>query len=268
MHGRAGRRKISGWARRSLSLINPFPPTSSALREPNGLLAVGGDLEPATLICAYAQGIFPWFKESEDILWWSPDPRLVLRTADVHISRSMRKSLKTNNWTLRYDDDFDAVIHHCANVDRGGQEAGTWITEDMQLAYLELHRLGLAHSVEVRENDRIVGGLYGVLLGNMFFGESMFSLRTNASKIAFIALSRACRDSGIGLIDCQVENPHLLSLGANLMSREDFENHVRDAIKVDMQLLLSNPLCMTSTPPLPLAVRLAGDLPMSAGDLL
>jgi leucyl/phenylalanyl-tRNA--protein transferase len=138
----------------------------------------------------------------------------------------------------------------------------------MQDAYLRLHELGLAHSVEVREHGHLVGGLYGVLLGNMFFGESMFSLQTNASKVAFIALSRACHNSDIELIDCQVENPHLLSLGADLISREDFENHVRDAIKVDMRLLLSKPLCMVPTPPLPLAMRLASDLPMSAGDLL
>ncbi len=249
-------------------MLNLFPPTAQALREPNGLLAVGGDLKPDTLISAYAQGIFPWFNEGEDILWWSPDPRLVVRTARVHISRSMRKALKANDWTLSYDDDFDAVIHHCASVDRGGRETGTWITEAMKGAYLRLHELGLAHSVEVKEHAQLVGGLYGVLLGNMFFGESMFSLKANASKAAFIALSRACHNSGIELIDCQVENPHLLSLGADLMSREDFENHVRDAIKVDMSLLLSQPLCMAPTHPLPLAMLLAGDLPMSAGDLL
>jgi leucyl/phenylalanyl-tRNA--protein transferase len=138
----------------------------------------------------------------------------------------------------------------------------------MQGAYLRLHELGLAHSVEVREGGHLVGGLYGVLLGNMFFGESMFSLQANASKVAFIALSRACHNSDIELIDCQVENPHLLSLGADLMSREDFENHVRRAIKVDMRSLLARPLCMVPTPPLPLAMRLANDLPMSAGDLL
>ena len=251
-----------------MSLVNLFPPTSQALREPNGLLAVGGDLQPETLISAYAQGIFPWYNEGEDILWWSPDPRLVLRSAKVRISRSMRKALKTSDWTLSYDDDFNAVIHHCACVDRGGRETGTWITEAMQDAYLRLHKLGVAHSVEVREHGHLVGGLYGVLLGNMFFGESMFSLQTNASKVALIALSRACYNSDIELIDCQVENPHLLSLGADLMSREDFENHVQDAIKVDMQALLSTPLCMVSTPPLPLAMRLANDLPMSAGDLL
>ena len=182
-------------------MVNPFPPTSRALREPNGLLAVGGDLQPETLISAYAQGIFPWFNEGEDILWWSPDPRLVLRTAEVHISRSMRKALKNSDWTLSYDDDFNAVIHHCANVDRGGREAGTWITEAMQDAYLRLHELGLAHSVEVREGGHLVGGLYGVLLGNMFFGESMFSLQANASKVAFIALSKACHNSDIELID-------------------------------------------------------------------
>ena len=138
----------------------------------------------------------------------------------------------------------------------------------MQDAYLRLHELGLAHSVEVREDGHLVGGLYGVLLGNMFFGESMFSLQANASKVAFIALSRACHNSDIELIDCQVENPHLLSLGAGLMSREDFENHVRDAIKVDMRSLLSKPLCMVPKPSLPLAMRLGRDLPISMGDLL
>ena len=224
---------------------NPFPPTSRALTEPNGLLAVGGDLEPATLICAYAQGIFPWFDRDDEILWWAPDPRQVIWTDRVHISRSMRKTLRHSPWRLRCNQGFDSVLDGCASAPRGDGESGTWITRTMREAYTTLHDLGVAHSIEVMNGNRLVGGLYGVMLDKMFFGESMFSLEPNASKAAFIALCQACHARGIELIDCQVRNPHLMSLGAALMSRQDFENHLRGAIKTDMQSIIANPLCLT-----------------------
>ena len=223
---------------------NPFPPTSQALTEPNGLLAVGGDLEPATLVCAYAQGIFPWFERDEEILWWAPDPRQVIWTDRAHVSRSMRKILRQSPWAIRCNQAFDSVVEHCATAPRGDSESGTWITTTMREAYTALHSMGVAHSIEIMAGDRLVGGLYGVMLDQMFFGESMFSLEPNASKAAFIALCHACQARGIELIDCQVHNPHLMSLGAELMSRQDFENHLRGAIKTDMQSIITNPLCL------------------------
>jgi leucyl/phenylalanyl-tRNA--protein transferase len=249
-------------------LHNPFPPTSQALDEPNGLLAVGGDLEPSTLLCAYAQGIFPWFESDQEILWWSPDPRLTLRSEEIHISRSLKKAIRQCGWRLQYDAAFAVVVSHCAHSDRNQPEAGTWITPDMHAAYCALHDLGVAHSVEVYEADTLIGGLYGILLGNMFFGESMFSLQSNASKMAFLALSKACRDHGIDLIDCQVHNDHLVSLGAQTMPRQDFENHLRDAIKPPMQDILANPLCLVSDNPLPLEQRLGTPLAVTVAELL
>ena len=182
------------------------PPTSQALNEPNGLLAVGGDLEPSTLLCAYAQGIFPWFESDQEILWWSPDPRLTLRSEAIHVSRSLKKAIRQCGWRLQYDTAFAEVVNYCANADRNQPEAGTWITPDMRAAYCELHDLGVAHSVEIYEEGALIGGLYGILLGNMFFGESMFSLQSNASKMAFVALAKLCRDHSIEVIDCQVHN--------------------------------------------------------------
>jgi len=236
------------------------------MREPNGLLAMGGDLTPATLVSAYAQGIFPWFSDDEDILWWTPCPRLVLESGNIHVSRSMRKCLRHCDWTLRYDQTFSDVIQHCATVARDAD--GTWITQEMQGAYQTLHEMGVAHSVEVYEAGQLIGGLYGVLLGKMFFGESMFSLRSNASKVAFIALSKACAQGGVKLIDCQVDNPHLLSLGATSMPRKDFENHLRDAIKVNMDDILSNPLCLVPTRQQTLPERLGSVAAQAAEELL
>ena len=238
------------------------------MTEPNGLLAVGGDLSPATVLCAYAQGIFPWFGDDEEILWWTPCPRMVLRPSEIHISRSMRKHLRQSDWEIRYDSAFDDVITHCASVARGAEAAGTWITSDMQVAYQALHDMGVAHSVEVFENDRLIGGLYGVLLGQMFFGESMFSLCSNASKTAFIALSKACAQAGIDLIDCQIANSHLASLGATHMSRKDFENHLRDAIKVDMGDIFTNPLRLVPERRQTLDERLLNLVPRSLEELL
>ena len=247
---------------------NPFPPTSQALNEPNGLLAVGGDLESSTLLCAYAQGIFPWFESDQEILWWSPDPRLTLRSDEIHISRSLKKAIRKCGWRLQYDAAFPDVVKHCAHSNRNQPETGTWITPDMHTAYCVLHDLGVAHSVEVYEADTLIGGLYGILLGNMFFGESMFSLQSNASKMAVVALSKLCRDHGIDLIDCQLHNEHLVSLGAQTMPRQDFENHLRDAIKPPMRDIFANPLCLVSDDPLPLEKRLGTPLAVTVAKLL
>lgn len=229
---------------------------------------MGGDLKPATLLCAYAQGIFPWFESDQEILWWSPDPRLTLQSADIHVSRSLRKAARQCGWHLRYDNAFGDVMSHCAETDRHQPEAGTWITPAMRAAYCTLHDLGVAHSVEVYEEDILIGGLYGILLGDMFFGESMFSVKSNASKMAFMALCRLCRDHGIGMIDCQVHNEHLVSLGALTMSRQDFENHLRDAIKKPMTEVLANPLCLLPKEPLTLEKKLGAQLVARVADLL
>lgn len=229
---------------------------------------MGGDLAPATLVSAYAQGIFPWFSNDKEILWWTPCPRLVLQTGHIHISRSMRKFLRQSDWMLRYDSAFAEVIQCCATVARDGEGNGTWITQEIQSAYQTLHEMGVAHSVEVYDADQLIGGLYGILLGRVFFGESMFSLCSNASKVALIALTRACAKGGIKLIDCQVDNPHLLSLGATSMPRKDFENHLRDAIKVAMNDILSDPLCLIPERRQTLPERLGSIAPESMEELL
>ncbi len=249
-------------------MYNPFPPTSQAMTDPNGLLATGGNLQPSTLLCAYSQGIFPWFESDEEILWWSPDPRLILKSDQIHISRSLKKAARRSGWALRYDGAFSEVMTRCARIDRGNEESGTWITQNMLQAYLELHELGVAHSIEVLDGERLIGGLYGVLLDNVFFGESMFSLEPNASKVAFVALSRLCKDHGIEIIDCQVYNPHLESLGAHVMSRQDFENHLRDAIKTPMSSILRNPLCLLPSYPQGLDRRLGGRLIQTVAELI
>ena len=169
---------------------SPFPPLRSALREPDGLLAVGGDLSPARLLNAYRHGIFPWFSPGEPILWWSPDPRVVFDTAAFRLSRRFRRELRRSEWTLSADTDFAAVMRACADIPRAGQDGGTWIGEEMLAAYGELHRLGHAHSIEVRDGGQLVGGLYGVAIGRMFFGESMFSAASGGSKLALAALAR------------------------------------------------------------------------------
>jgi len=201
-----------------------FPDPERALREPDGLLAVGGDLSPARLLDAYAHGIFPWYSEGQPILWWSPDPRMVFRTDGVHLSRRFRRSLRTLSWTVRADTAFDAVIAACA-APRPGQD-GTWITPDMQAAYGELHRLGHAHSIEVRHGPDLVGGLYGVAVGRMFFAESMFSASSGGSKLALAALAGHLRSLGWPLFDAQVENRHLRSLGAEPWPRRRFLSEV------------------------------------------
>jgi leucyl/phenylalanyl-tRNA--protein transferase len=200
----------------------PFPPADSALREPDGLLAMGGDLAPARLLNAYRHGIFPWFSDGEPILWWSPDPRMVFRTDEVQLSSRFRRQLRGSGWQIGADEDFAAVIAACASAPRPGQD-GTWITAQMRAAYCELHRLGHAHSVEVRDRDgRLVGGIYGVAIGAMFFGESMFSGESGGSKAALAGLAHLLHARGWPLIDAQVENPHLRRLGARRMPRPVF----------------------------------------------
>jgi leucyl/phenylalanyl-tRNA--protein transferase len=199
----------------------PFPPPDSALRDPDGLLAAGGDLHPLRLLNAYRQGIFPWFSEGEPILWWSPDPRTVFRTDGVRLSRRDLRFLRNTGWIARADTVFAEVVEACAAAPRRGQ-SGTWITRDMQAAYWALHRLGHAHGIEVFEGARLVGGIYGVALGRMFFGESMVSLASGGSKAALAALAWRLRDWGWPLIDAQVENDHLLRMGAESWPRSRF----------------------------------------------
>lgn len=200
---------------------SPFPSAEQALRSPDGLLAAGGDLSPVRLLNAYAHGIFPWYSEGQPILWWSPDPRMLFRSDGVHLSRRFRRSLRALPWVVRADTAFAQVIAACARIPRPGQH-GTWITADMQAAYLELHRLGHAHSVEVFEGDVLVGGLYGVAVGRMFFAESMFSARSGGSKAALAALALRLHEWGWPLFDAQLENAHLRSLGAQAWPRDRF----------------------------------------------
>ncbi|MDO9470023.1 MAG: leucyl/phenylalanyl-tRNA--protein transferase [Nitrosomonas sp.] len=197
-----------------------FPPVENALREPNGLLAVGGDLSPQRLLEAYSRGIFPWFNEDDPILWWSPDPRMVLFPDELKISRSLRKTLKKDHYQIRTDCSFTQVMHACAAPRKG--QAGTWIHPQMVAAYTMLHEKGLAHSIETWMDGVLVGGLYGVSLGKVFFGESMFSLVPDASKIAFVHLVKQLQCWEYGLIDCQVKTGHLASLGAREISRVEF----------------------------------------------
>jgi len=201
-----------------------FPDVDTALEDPNGLLAAGGDLSPQRLLDAYAHGIFPWYSQGEPILWWSPDPRMVFATDMVHVSTRLRRWLRGCDWTIRADTAFAQVMRACA-APRATQR-GTWITREMLDAYTELHALGYAHSVEVYDSERLVGGIYGVAVGHMFFGESMFSAATNASKVALLALCRVLRGWGFPLLDAQVESPHLLTLGAFNMPRKQFRAEV------------------------------------------
>jgi leucyl/phenylalanyl-tRNA--protein transferase len=199
----------------------PFPPADRALAEPDGLLAFGGDLSPTRLLNAYRAGIFPWYSAGQPILWWSPDPRLVFRTDAVRLSRRFRRELRASPWIVRADTAFEPVLIACATSPRPGQD-GTWITPEMARAYAALHRLGHAHSVEVFDGAHLVGGIYGVAIGRMFFGESMFSGQSGGSKVALAALAARLHAWGWPLVDAQVENPHLLTLGATRMRRAAF----------------------------------------------
>lgn len=199
-----------------------FPPVEAALRDPDGLLAVGGDLSPARLVQAYSLGIFPWYQEGEPILWWSPSLRMGLFPERLVVSRSMRKLLRKGEFEVTFDRAFARVIANCAAW--RPERTATWITDDMQRAYCRLHELQIAHSVEVWRDGELVGGLYGVASGSLFFGESMFSLQSNASKIATIALARQLQRWGYRLIDCQIPSEHLASLGAQEITRADFQD--------------------------------------------
>lgn len=202
-----------------------FPPLEKAMREPNGLLAAGGDLSADRLIEAYRHGCFPWFQEGQPILWWSPDPRTVLFPEELHVSRSLAKVMRQAHYQVTFDQDFAAVIKACAAPRLYAD--GTWITDSMQAAYLELHRRGHAHSVEVWSNGELVGGLYGLAMGQLFFGESMFSRADNASKVGFATLVERLVAWGFVLIDCQVPTDYLHSFGAREIARTTFADYLR-----------------------------------------
>lgn len=203
-------------------LTFPHPSFANA----DGILAVGGDLKPERLVLAYNWGIFPWYNEGEPIVWWHPDPRFVLFPDELRVSKSMRPIFNQKKFTFTFDKDFRSVIASCQMTSRKGQKAGTWITPDMQAAYIRLHELGYAHSVEVWQGEELVGGLYGIALGKVFFGESMFAKVDNASKAGFITLVQKLKKKGYTLIDCQQETRHLKSLGAESISRDAFLQHL------------------------------------------
>ena len=197
-----------------------FPDAASALDEPNGLVAAGGALSPEWLLAAYRRGLFPWFNEDEPILWWSPDPRLVLFPTEIRIRRSLHRVLRQHRFEVRIDTDFPAVIDACAKPRE--PDSGTWILPAMQVAYCRMFELGYAHSVECWREGRLVGGLYGIALGRVFFGESMFSLETDASKVALVHLARLLAAKDFAVIDCQMSTAHLRSMGAREIPRNEF----------------------------------------------
>ena len=230
-----------------LDTDTPFPPVTDALTDPPGLLAAGADLSVARLRAAYSRGVFPWYSEGEPPLWWSPDPRMVLKCEDLHVSHSLKKRLRqiaraqaAGDFSVAVTTDtaFGAVIRSCARAPLNGQP-GTWITQEMQLAYEAWHLLGQVHSIETWCNGELVGGLYGVNIGHMFFGESMFSRADDASKIAFVHLVAFLKRHGVDWIDCQMETRHLASLGAKIVPRPEFLEHVR--IRVTQPDLLWQP---------------------------
>jgi leucyl/phenylalanyl-tRNA---protein transferase len=207
-------------------LYQPFPPVE--LANPDGLLAVGGDLSPERLLDAYRNGIFPWYSANEPILWWSPDPRMVLFPHKLKISKSMKQLLRQDRFKVTFNEDFETVVQNCAEIKRSGQD-DTWITEEMQAAYIKLHHLNIARSVEVWDDGELVGGLYGLYLKekSVFCGESMFAKASNASKFGFIKWVEYLRTLGVKLIDCQVYTAHLESLGAEEISRENFLSYLK-----------------------------------------
>ena len=210
-----------------------FPPAQLALEEPNGLLAVGGDLRPERLLQAYRNGIFPWFDDTQPLLWWSPDPRSVLYPDRLHVSRSLRKFIAQKPYRISCDTAFAAVMDGCAAPRK--TQKGTWITREMREAYLQLHELGHAHSIEVWNGAALVGGLYGIAIGKAFFGESMFSAAVNASKVALYTLAETLAWNDFRLIDCQVHNPHLESMGAVTIPRERFLSELNAATIWEMR---------------------------------
>lgn len=211
-----------------LTLLDPsqadqaFPPLTEALTEPDGLLAVGGCLSTQRIINAYTQGIFPWYNNDDPILWWSPDPRLIIFPEKLHLSKSLKKTLRKQTFQITFNTAFTRVIKACAAP--RSNEPGTWLLPDMQLAYCRLHKEGHAHSVEVWHDGKLVGGLYGIAVGQVFFGESMFHRKTDASKVAFVSLVQQLSLWGYQLIDCQIHTQHLVSLGAEEISRKQFSS--------------------------------------------
>jgi leucyl/phenylalanyl-tRNA--protein transferase len=204
-----------------------FPQVSSALSDPEGLLAAGGDLSRDRLLAAYVRGIFPWYDEGQPVLWWSPDPRCVLWPDKLHISRRLRQQLRNSAAEIRFNTAFASVVEQCAGERRSQQ--GTWITQAMKAAYQDLHDAGWAHSIEVWADDALIGGLYGLCIGRVFFGESMFSAKANASKMAMIGLTRHMIANDLDLLDCQVVSPHLLTLGATTIPRQEFTTFLAEA---------------------------------------
>lgn len=223
-----------------------FPPVANALTEPEGLLAAGGDLSRDRLLAAYVRGIFPWYDEGQPVLWWSPDPRCILWPDQLHISRRLRQQLRNSKAEIRFNTAFASVVEQCAGKRRSQQ--GTWITQEMKAAYQDLHNEGWAHSIEVWANDELAGGLYGLCIGRVFFGESMFSAKANASKMAMIGLTRHMLANGLDLVDCQVVSPHLLTLGATTVSRQEFTSFLTEACQP--------PLAHDAWPDKPLPVEL------------
>ena len=203
------------------SLSTQFPPANLALTEPDGLLAIGGDLSTARLTNAYQNGIFPWFNQGEPIMWWCPSSRAILNIGQIKVSRSLRKLAKQNKYTIHINRNFVGVINNC--IKQREAKEGTWITSDMKSAYIALHQLGLAHCIEVYNlSNELVGGLYGIMVDHVFCGESMFHFESNCSKLAFWALHNHLKNNNVNFIDCQIENPHLTSLGVTTISRNDF----------------------------------------------
>ena len=207
-----------------------FPPLENALKHPNGLLAAGGDLSTARLLAAYRRGIFPWYSQGEPILWWSPDPRMVLIASELKISRSLAKTLRNRAHEIRFDSAFAAVVDGCATRGADHGAGGTWITEEMRAAYVRLHELGYAHSAETWIDGELAGGLYGVAIGRMFYGESMFTRVRDASKLAMVRLVRRLQRQGCGMIDCQMHTAHLASLGARAIPRGEFSLRLQELV--------------------------------------
>jgi leucyl/phenylalanyl-tRNA---protein transferase len=209
----------------SADAADSFPPLENSLTEPDGLLAIGGDLSPPRLLAAYKQGIFPWYEEGQPILWWSPNPRAVLLPENLHIPRRLRRTRRQSRFQYSCDQSFAAVIEECSGPRRYAD--GTWITAEMNVAYNALHKLGWAHSFEVWQSDELVGGIYGIAIGNVFFGESMFSKVTDASKLALVTAVEFLRDRKFTLLDCQVWSAHLQTLGATMLPRAEFVHRLR-----------------------------------------
>lgn len=214
--------------------LEPFPDPSQALDDPNGLLAIGGDLRPERIVMAYQKGIFPWFNPEDPILWWSPSPRTVFFPDELHVSRSLQKMIRQKIYRVTFDTNFLAVITACSQP--RAYADGTWISQEIIAAYNELHKQGYAHSVEVWRDDELVGGLYGMALGKVFFGESMFSRASNASKVGFITLVEWLKTKGFAMIDAQVANSHLFSLGAVEIPRAEFQQILLDFAQIPAEL--------------------------------